>query len=65
MHAMLGTHEPDPQMPVSFERLGWKIPTALGACAVRLILPASLHIPHPRSDLSAQVYAEKQQFGFP
>lgn len=58
MHAMLGTHETDPKMPIGLERLRRKITTTLGARAIRDVAILELHalnlrrgIPRSRSAL--------------
>ena len=56
MHAMLGTHETDSQMPIRFEGLRRKIPTTLGARAVR-----KARHPYLPSRQSRQNFAQTNQ----
>lgn len=46
MHAMLSTHETDPQMPIGLERLRRKITTTLRASAVAKIVTFEVHGHH-------------------
>lgn len=57
---MVGAYEADPQMPIGFERLRWKITTTLRARTVRRIAVLALH--HTNLDLALQMHTRWQRY---